>query len=287
MNTASEARSLPWRPLTAALALLGLLLLTYRFTFVWLEQRYSRPDTLYGHGPLIPLLSGFLIWKDRDALRRIWGPGSWAGLWLVIPALLVHLAATARRDDSPSGLSLLLLIPGLVWLIGGRAALRRLWFPLAFLSFAVPLPMILVEQAALWMKGVVLVSTNGALQLLGAKIEMQGSYLVLESGGRLLVDNECSGLRSLIALLALGLFMAYSSRTLSNTGKWILCISSVVVAGFANFCRVMLLSVLAWQQGTEAAIRWHDWSGWGVYAVALLVYVGLERVLPSQKDPSP
>ena len=60
-------------------------------------------------------------------------------------------------------------------------------------------------------------------------------------------------------------------------------LAAVPVALFANGARVLLLSTLALNGGTDLARRWHDPSGWVVYAVAIGGYVLLERWLAGRR----
>jgi len=289
-RAADTAPSLPRSMAWAGLLLLGaLLVLAYRPTWEWLAQRYQAADTLYAHGPLVPFASLFVVWRQRRRLAQLRDAGSMGGLLLFLPALLLHLAGVLLRVDSLSGLSLLLLLPGLVWLLGGRALLIGMAFPLAFLVFAWPPPLFFLAEAAQRLKEWVILAAVTVLDLVGSGVVAQGSYLLLPGGGRLLIDDTCSGMRSLVALVALGTFMAGTARDLSVPRRLALLAVSVPVALLANFLRVLLLTTLALAGGVSMAARAHDLSGYGVYVLAIGAYVLLERRLraPSRVEQAP
>lgn len=281
MSGALDPSRPPLRPVhvMGLAALVGLLGLAYAPTFEWLAARYRAPDTLYGHGPLVPLVSGYLVWRRRAELVRASAAGDARALSLVVPALLLHLLAVALRVDFGSGVSLWLLVAGLCWLLWGAPVLSRVAFPWAFLGFAIPVPMVLVAHAAQVLKQWVIGAAGFLLEHTGTGVRTEGSYLLLPGGGRLLVDDECSGLRSIIALLALGTVMAATAGDLTRRRRGLVAALAVPVALLANLLRVILLSLIGAQQGPEAAARWHDVSGWGVYAITILCYVVLERRL--------
>src|SRR5262249_53792040 len=134
------------RRAVAPLLLGALLVVACLPVFPWLRARWTASDGFFAHAPLVPLASLTVAWLRRRELARAAGKGSWAGLWLVVPALLVHAASVLLRFDSPAALSLLVALPGFALLLGGPSLLRALAFPLAFLFFAVPLPMFLVAD---------------------------------------------------------------------------------------------------------------------------------------------
>jgi exosortase len=99
------------------------------------------------------------------------------------------------------------------------------------------------------------------------------------AGGELRVENPCSGLRSLIALLATGAVFAY----LQPGRPWrraLLFLSAIPVAMVANVVRITLLLLVAHYVGVKQATgKFHDWSGLALYVVALGGLLLMRRVL--------
>ena len=105
----------------------------------------------------------------------------------------------------------------------------------------------------------------------------------------IVVGDVCSGLRSLIALLAFGALFAYVAK-LSLWRKLALFAAAVPVAILANMWRIVTLTLLACYQGSEATHGWvHDATGYGIFVVAFILFFAFERVLrkfePSQPSP--
>ena len=106
---------------------------------------------------------------------------------------------------------------------------------------------------------------------------MRGSY-VLTPNASLLVGDVCSGLRSLIALLALGALFAHLVR-ISSVKKGVLFVSAAPIAIAVNATRIFLLCLVAEVYGTKAATGWfHDVSGLLMF---LLAFLALETVAKS------
>jgi hypothetical protein len=109
-------------------------------TFGWMSARFSAADSFYSHGWLVPLATAWLVWQRRDALARARLAPSSAGLFLLVPSVLLHLVAVWSRIHVLSGLMAVAAVWGLVWTIWGWPAISILRFPLGFLLFMVPLP---------------------------------------------------------------------------------------------------------------------------------------------------
>lgn len=280
------------RRVAIALAVAALVAVAFHPALRWLGLRWTAADGYFSHGPLVPLACLWLAWRRRAelaaALARTPAPGTWWGLALIVPALLLGAAAAYLRFDGPAALALFaLLLPGLALLFGGVACLRVLAFPCAFLLFAWPLPMFAVTGAIGVLKRLVVGGSTALVNLFGAGVRAEGSFLVLPGGARLLVDDECSGLKSALALVALGAFMAGTARGLAPVARCVHFALALPVALFANVVRVTLLAALGRLGGAGLAARLHDPSTWGVYVVALAAYVLLERLLRGRGTPSP
>lgn len=274
-------------PLVAALAAAPLVALTaiaFGPSLAWLVERWSASDGYFSHGPLVPVASAWLVWSGRARLRAATGGGSWWGLAWIAPALALGVASAWLRKDSPAALALLFVLPGFALLFGGRARLRALAFPFAFLVFAWPLPMFAVVEAIDRLKRIVVPASCALVNLFGAGVRARGSFLLLPDGGRLLVDDECSGLKSALALVALGAFMAGTARGLGGKARVVLFALALPIAVVANVARVSLLAAIGRIGGVAEANRWHDPSSWAVYVVAIAIYVGLERLLRRKKS---
>ena len=268
-------------PKTLPFLLLALILLAvmYWWTAGWMVARWEQPGGEYGHGWLILLCSGVLLaMKRRQIAACPLRPRAW-GLALVVPALLVHLAATAWRVGFLSGFALLPLLVGLVVALLGTEMLRVVFFPLAFLAFMIPLPEYMLLRLSFNLKLFAATLATHVIGALGLAAVREGSYIRIPSG-TVLVDDVCSGLKYLISLTAFGALCAYISR-LNRAGKAVLLLLSAPFAVLANVLRVILMILVAFAFGVEATEAWffHDVFGLLLFVVAFAMLFSTEALL--------
>ena len=154
-------------------------------------------------------------------------------------------------------------------LIGGRA-MRELWFPLFYLSFALPPPDQLVATITQPLK--ILISKS-AIELLHAfGYPVGGEGVVMQVGQyQLLVAAACSGLNSLITLFALSLFYVYLRHRLEVGYALLLVLIIIPIAIFANFVRVLILVLLTYHAGEATAQGFmHNFAGLTMFMVAMI-----------------
>ena len=261
----------------AAIALLfGI---TYLPVFVTLYGKYVEVDSYYSHGFVIPLLSAFVIWWKRDGLKTMSVAPSRAGLWLLGGGLALYLLATSWLVNVVSALSMLVVLAGLSLYLFGPAVTRGLWFPLAYLLYMVPLPKISIIYITFWLKLLVASLAADVVDAIGIPVLLDGAYLALPNGV-VEIENACSGLRSLIALTALGAIYAYLAP-LSTPRKWILLVASVPIALAANLLRVITMVLVSYRYGPRGrAFEWTDFTtGLLVFALALLGLCLVSKIL--------
>jgi exosortase D (VPLPA-CTERM-specific) len=235
----------------------------------------------YSHGIMIPLLSAFLIWRQRAELRLLPFSGSWFGLALIAAGLALRFVGVMTTMQTLQHYAFLLVLYGLVLTLVGPAVFRRLSMPLLILIFAVPLPSLFSNALSLQLQllsselGVWVIRGAGVSVLLEGNIIDLGSY-------QLEVAEACSGLRYLFPLMTLAFIVAYLFRgTLWK--RVALFLSSIPITVIMNSLRIGFIGITVdrWGVGmAEGAL--HDFEGWLVFmlstAVLLLTAFGLSRV---------
>src|SRR3989339_622174 len=173
---------------------------TFFDTFQWMYARFVEPDSYYSHGFLIPFFSAYIIYSSLPRLKNMRQETSYFGIALLIAALAGHvLVGLVLGIKFFSGFALIFALIGASLYLFGRQITRALLFPLSFLIFMVPVPKVmliwltfnlklLASQAAVWVVG-----------LMNLNILREGSVIYLPNG-MLTVENECSGINSLISL---------------------------------------------------------------------------------------
>ncbi len=278
---------LPSRSIIVGLVFVGLFLFLFWPTFVWMAERFDRFDSFYSHGWLIPPASVWLIWQRRALLKDCNLQASFSGLFLLVPSVMLHVLATGLRLHFISGFAMLGTIWGLVWTLWGWSALWMLRFPLLFLLFMVPLPGVLLIAISFHMKLLAASMATHLLIFTGMHAVQAGSMINVP-GVSVIVDDTCSGLRSLISLIALStLWTSLMPPTAKRWQRLAVIAASVPIALTANMVRIIVLVLLAAVYGSAAAEGFlHYGSGIVVFGVALLVLAWFSRSIQTWTLPS-
>jgi exosortase len=231
-------------------------------------------DANYNHGFLIPLFSGFLIWRERRQLAALPSSGSALGLPVLLGGIALLLLGDIGAESFLMRSSLIVIMAGLVLFLAGRATLRGVLFPLAYLLFMVPLPSILFYAITFPLQRIAAEQAAWTLDLLGVPVLLDGNIIHL-SQISLGVTEACSGIRSLISLLAGAAAWAY---LMLPTG-WlsvIFVVSAIPITILANAARVVATGLIGQWFGVEYASGFfHEFAGWVVYVFAFACLMGV------------
>src|SRR5215510_951173 len=230
-------------------------------------------DPNYSHGFLVPGLSAYFVWERWQKLSGLKAQPHWGGLALLLCGigmlLLGHLGAELFLMRS----SMVVVLTALVWYLLGRHYVHALAFPLAFLLFMIPLPAILLNTITLPLQLLATQVATFALQFVHLPVYREGNIIYLPHA-TLEVVEACSGLRSLVSLLALAVVLAYITQPRLST-RWILPLSVIPIALVANAFRIWATGVLAHSYGSHVAEGfYHTFAGWLVFVVALGLLLG-------------
>ena len=235
-------------------------------------------DANYSHGFLVPLISGYFLWEKWPELKAVRLRPSNAGLVVVVGSLLLLLLGFVGREFFTMRASLVVLLAGIILFWCGREVLRLTAMPVAFLLFMVPLPYIVYDAMAFPLKLLVAKYSVLALKLMGITVLREGNIIMFPQTV-LEVADACSGLRSLMSLLALAVAVAF--MTLKSPGKrLILIVSALPIAIVTNMFRVIATGVLAQYYGAAAAEGFfHEFAGLAVFAVAMVLLLAESALL--------
>lgn len=235
-------------------------------------------DPNYSHGFLVPIVSGWLVWRGRQALLALPQRACAWGLLVVAAGLVMLLVGQLAQEFFLRRISLLPVLWGLLLTYWGWAWARRLFFPVAYLVLMVPLPYVVYDSVAFPLRLVAARLAGWGLRLIGYPVLVEGNVIHLPSVVMDVVD-ACSGIRSLISLLAVGVILAH----LMLGGRWrqVLLVALVPpVAMLANALRVLVTGVLAERLG-DAVIKGatHDFVGWLVFMAGFMMLLGITSLL--------
>jgi exosortase len=235
-----------------------------------------------GHGPLIMLAAAWLAWQQRDRLKGMQlRPALVAGWIILILSLL--LMAVCRSQDIPM-VEVATQIPvllGCLLLIGGWPLARVFAFPLAFLIFSVPPPNWLLDAFTVPLKVWISDIVSNSLYNLGYPVAQNGVMIMIGSY-ELMVKDACSGVNSIFALSAIGVFYVHEFVSNHPTRKLLLILSIIPITVLANVFRVVTLVLGAYYIGVDTIEGlFHDLTGIALFIFALALFFLLDRVLIS------
>ena len=118
------------------LVLAGLIAILYRGTLRYLVDQWGT-NIYYSHGYLILPVAVWLLWRKRATLKRTPAAPSWAGLSLLIAGLTLFAVGIRADFFFAQGLSLILVLAGVVHTLWGRRILRQAAFSLFILIFTI------------------------------------------------------------------------------------------------------------------------------------------------------
>jgi exosortase len=235
-------------------------------------------DENYSHGFIIVPFALYFAWRKRRALAAAPVEPGIGGLAVVAVSLLVLLAGLAGAELFLTRVSLIGVIGGSIWFLWGRAHLRLLAFPVLLLFLMVPLPAIIFNQIAFPLQLLASRAGEAALTLGGVPVLREGNVLELATT-KLEVAQACSGIRSLISLLTLGILLGKLSEQ-PIMMRILLAILTVPVAIAANAARVAGTGFAANWIGPEAAEGFfHAFSGWLVFVAAFALLLAAQRLI--------
>jgi exosortase D (VPLPA-CTERM-specific) len=220
----------------------------------------------YSFGLLLPLVSGYIVYLKLPQIRSyLWRP-SWLGLLCIAVGLALYLVGELGADLYVPRVSFVIVITGLLFLMGGWGLVRLLGFPLFLLILMFPLPGLLTKQLTLPLQLISSRLATAMLQLVGIPAFCQGN--VIDLGVRQMQMVEaCSGLRYILALLALGVVFGYffQRRLWKILLLFLVLIPSAIVA---NAFRVMAMGIIP---ALQVPGFWHAFSGWLIFVFCLAI----------------
>lgn len=232
-------------------------------------------DPDYSHGFLVPLLSFYFYWERRPRLTHTEARSNRWGLLVLILGLAQLIFGHIGAELFMMRFSILVVLAGLTLYLFGGSYLRLLGFPIAFLLFMIPLPAILLNTVTFPLQLFAAKLSTASLQLIDLPVYREGNIIFLPHITLEIVE-ACSGLRSLVSLLALSVVFGY----ITQRHTWRVCalvLSAVPIALFANAFRIWGTGVLSYYYGSKVAEGfYHSFTGWAVFVVAggLLLMTG-------------
>ncbi|MEO1251615.1 MAG: VPLPA-CTERM-specific exosortase XrtD [Pseudomonadota bacterium] len=235
------------------------------------------------HSYFIPVISAWLVWTNREAIRASVGAPSIAGAFILLAAGLVALLGQITHIYVLQHLGIVIAIAGLAAAFGGLSLLQATAAPIAFLLFAVPPPFWVITVLS-W-KFQQMSSVIGVAMIHAMDIPAYLSGNIIDLGDyKLAVAEACSGLRYLFPFLSIGVMAAYLFRG-PLWGKLLIVVATIPITILMNSFRIAMTGALVQAYGTEHAEgALHFFEGWVVFLLCLIALFAvvwlITRVMP-------
>ena len=233
-----------------------------------------------GHELLVLAIAGWLIFRQRVPLAALPAAASaWSGAALLGLGLLLYVFGRTQGVLRIELLSLIVVVAGVLLRFKGWPALRRVWFGLFFMLFAMPLPYALALTLTAPMKTAVSVVATQLLGALGYPIGRSGVVITIGQY-QLLVTEACAGLQTMFTLEAMGLLYASLVNHPSTLRNALLSALVVPIAFGANVVRVSILALVTYYLGDAAGQGFlHGFAGMVLFSVALVLIMSTDHML--------
>lgn len=241
----------------------------------------------YTHAYFILPVSLYLTWRKRYQISKILQhskhEGSLPGLAILLFSLLMFIFGWRQIYHMISILSLIPFLIGLIMYVYGKDLLKILWFPILYLLLLVPPPLGVLDNITLPMRYAISHATEVILAFLSYPITREGLMLTI-GYNEIFMGQPCSGFRSLITLLSLGIVYVYISNS-STPNKFLLSVFIVPLALLGNLIRVITLCLITFYFGEEAGQGFfHNFSGIVMFIITILGLISLESLLNMKKS---
>jgi exosortase len=251
----------------------------YWSVLVRLAVQWSR-DANFSHGFLVPAFSAFVLWRNREGLRKLTSKPSFAGLWVILGALCVLVVGTLGSELFLSRVSFVIMLAGVIVLFWGWDHVRSVRFPLLFLLLMIPVPAIVFNQLTFPLQILASKLAAAALPLLGVPVLREGNIINLPAMS-LEVADACSGIRSLFSLITLAVICGYTVRQRRGLSA-LLIMAAIPVAVLANALRIIGAGLLVqYWNANKAEGFFHTFSGWLVFLMSFGMLIWLRHILLS------
>ncbi len=235
----------------------------------------------------VPMFSLYVLWTERKKVVESIGEPGVGGLLLALPGLAAGFLGTRGAQVRLEIVGFVCLLVAVTWALFGRRTAKATLFPFLFLLFCLPLATFL-DVVTVHLRLLASSTAFGVLRGFGAEVVRRGTMIgALDGSFAIDVAEPCSGLRSIFALMALTAAYAYFNQP-TWLRRAVLFAASVPIAVLGNVVRILSICLVAqYASGDFAMGFYHDYSGYVVFAVAIVLMVAVGEAMKRFMGPAP
>lgn len=238
----------------------------------------------YSHGFLIPMISLYLVWLDRERLKDLpIRPSIIGGMLGVLASCLLLITGMVSGVSMVQQISLLILIPSVILALFGPGYLKVLALPVTYLIFMVPILDVLITRIQWPFQILTATMAVNILNILGVPVFLSNQLIELPSG-TLEVAKACSGVQYLVSITAVAIPLAYFSLhgTIRRVGFVLI---AIVVGIMTNWLRVVLIALWSYMGGAVLHGPMHIFQGLFVsifgFIVLFFISIFIKKAFPT------
>lgn len=237
-------------------------------TFVSFAQTLWQTED-EGHGPLILIAALWMFYESAKDIKDRGKPAPMMGCALLAFGLLAYIIGRSQGIAILEVASMIPTISGALVATFGWATVNTLRFPLFFLIFMAPLPGFIVDAMTGPLKLFISSQAEALMYAAGYPVARMGVALSIGQY-QLLVADACSGLNSMVSLIAVGLFFMHLVKRKSLLHRAILLTLIPMIAIAANLVRVVAICLVTYYFGDEVGQGFvHGATGILLFGVSL------------------
>ena len=283
----SDRAAIAWGALFVA-AFVGTFFEFFRYQFVQATTQVQD----WGHTLLIPFISGYFVYLQREKLALQRFAPSWTAFVLLFVGLAIYSASAfgppAIQHHNVRGVGVGFALLGCLLAVFGTASFRWLWFPWAYWwVFGQTISERVMSRVTERLQDWSAIGADILLNTLGIDTDRVGNVLTVHmSDGTthpLNVAEACSGMRTLMAFLAIGVALA----ALGLPRWWqrvLLVVAGVPISLFVNVLRVASLGMLSMVDSNFSTGEFHSMVGLVWLIPAFLMFLGVMWVIRNLVD---
>lgn len=266
--------------------ILGLLSLLYWQFFTSQLRHAFKHQADWGHTLVIPFIAGYFVYLKREKLLAVPFKTAWIGLVPIILGsgwyMFCWLGPQTIRHHNLQAAGIATALFGILLLFCGFRAMKYLWFPLLYLCvFGQTISKELMQYVTYPMQDITAFGSHYFLNLITIDNDRSGNLLRIWNDGEMIslnIAEACSGMRMLMAFMALGVAMAYTGLK-HAWQQVVLVLLGIPTAIVVNILRVATIAILSLFDTNFAAGEFHKFIGMLWLIPAFIMYMGIMWIL--------
>lgn len=266
----------PWF-IPAAVVIAAILIGFWPIIYV-LPQVWTRAEGYYSHGMIVPIISGYIIFKNWDKLKVMPVRPFLPAIVPLVILLLMGLAASETEFREAMSLCFIASMILGTWVVAGGKWMLAVTPPLLYTAFMFPLWDQAIDK---YTNPLQVISTDvsyALLQVIGFNPLRDGSTFIYLNNFVLNVGAPCSGMKLLLSVTAFTVFFLFIARL----GLWGNIIMVALIIPFCllmNGFRIALIGIVGNIWGKAAGTAFHDYSGYIMLVVCFMILFKIARWL--------